>query len=244
MARSPKDLGVRKHARKHGLAQDKRSSKGMRRMMRAVRLMKTMAMKAMKSMAMNGKGKLRDGMGKRRGSRANARGRVSLTSGVKVEPAHMKRHGRPTLPEARGPAYTDPAFGKRRGANNHIARLPISERIAVVELARMKPVALANALVELGILPNQGGRCSECKAGTVKLVERPGRGSEITVGTTTTVIEPPGQRIWRCGHWDCQKRYINMDPAGPLKDLFGKGTVSTWTTLMAIAHCASKHAAG
>ena len=155
MARSPKDSGVRKHARKHGQGRDRRSSKGMRRMMRAVRLMKAMAMKAMKSMAMKGKGKLRDGMGKRRGSRANARGRVSITSGMKVEPAHMKRHGRPTLPEARGPAYTDPAFGKRRG-HIHIAQLPISERIAVVELARMKPVALANALVELGSCPTKG----------------------------------------------------------------------------------------
>ena len=76
MARSPKDSGVRKHARKHVQGRDKRSSKGMRRMMRAVRLMKAMAMKAMKSMAMKGKGKLRDGMGKRRRGAANARGRV------------------------------------------------------------------------------------------------------------------------------------------------------------------------
>ena len=38
MARSPKDSGVRKHARKHVKGRDKRSSKGMRRMMRAVLL--------------------------------------------------------------------------------------------------------------------------------------------------------------------------------------------------------------
>ena len=156
--------------------------------------------------------------------------------------AHMKRHGRPTLPEAPGPSYTDPALGKRRGANNHIAKLPISERLAVAQLARLKPAELANVLVELGILPDQGGKCSECKEGTVKLVERPGRGSESTIGTCE--ITPPGQPMWRCDHWDCQKRYINLDPTGPLRDLFGNGTVAPWRTLMAIAHYASAHATG
>ena len=139
MARSPKDSGVRKHARKHAQARDKRSSKGMRRMMRAVLLMKAMAMKAMKSMAMKGKGAMSGGMGKRRGSRANARGRVSLTIQRKVEPAHMMRHGRPMMPEAPGPAYTDPALGNRRGVNNHIAHLPISERLAVSNLRVSSP---------------------------------------------------------------------------------------------------------
>ena len=129
-------------------------------------------------------------MGKRRRGAANARGRVSLTNGMKLDPAHMKRHGRPTLPEAPGPSYTDPALGKRRGANNHIAKLPISERLAVIQLARLKPAELANVLVDLGILPDQSGKCSECKTGTVKLAERPGQGSESTIGTCD--IAPPG----------------------------------------------------
>ena len=102
-------------------------------MMRAVLLMKAMATKAMKSMAMKGKGKLKDGRGKRRGSRANARGRVSLTSGMKVEPAHMKRHGRPTLPEAPGPAYTDPALGGKR------ALLRLAGRMAHGGMLRFVP---------------------------------------------------------------------------------------------------------
>ena len=35
-----------------------------------------------------------------------------------------------------------------------------------------------------------------------------------------------------------------MDPTGPLQDLFGNGAVAPTMTLIAIAHCASTHAAG
>ncbi|CAK0889223.1 unnamed protein product [Prorocentrum cordatum] len=88
-------------------------------------------------------------------------------------------------------------------------------------MARISPELLARIMIEIGVLPDLGGECTACQCGTMELKLRGGQSDK-----------------------DIQRRESNLDPKGPLKELFNKGSVNTTRTLLAIAHAATQHASG
>ncbi|CAK0847589.1 unnamed protein product, partial [Prorocentrum cordatum] len=102
-----------------------------------------------------------------------------------------------------------------------VAGLTISQIIALIDLARIQPELLARIMVEIGVLPDLGVECSACQSGTMELK---------TWGSQTDK--------------HTQKRESNLDPKGPLKELFNQGSVNTTRTPVAIAHAATQHASG
>ena len=168
---------------------------------------------------------------------------VSLTGARPMHARKTQSKGRPrrTGAEAPGPAYIPDALaGKKK---EHLARAPIATRIAVVDLARIPPDALARVMIEIGVLPDLGGTCEACGYGTMELKVRSSQSKHecVVAGYNIPNLDAP---IWRCSNWECQKRTSNLDPGGPLGDLFKLGTVNNARTLLAIAHAVSQHGSG
>ena len=164
------------------------------------------------------------------------RGKTSLTSGKPSTQKDMVRMGRPAAREAPGPSYIPD--GDRVTSVRHLATLAKAKRIAVLKLARLPPVTVARIFVDIGILPDLSGTCRACGVGSVDLQSRPGRGnSDLVAGYEIPPLDNP---LWRCDNWECQKRF-NLDPDGPLKDLFTKGSLNPALTLLSIAQVLSTH---
>ena len=49
---------------------------------------------------------------------------------------------------------------------------------------------------------------------------------------------------WRCPNWQRQKRESNLDPEGPLKELFDQGSANAARALLAVARAATQRASG
>ncbi|CAK0820409.1 unnamed protein product [Prorocentrum cordatum] len=168
--------------------------------------------------------------------------RVSLTKGSRISKKSMMKKGRAaTKKEAPGPSYIPP--NQKQADRPSLAALPISKRIAVVDMARVSPELLARIMIEIGVLPDLGGECTACQCGTMELKLRGGQSDKDIQGGEG---EPMGARCTgmgvRCS--PIKRRESNLDPKGPLKELFNKGSVNTTRTLLAIAHAATQHASG
>ena len=127
--------------------------------------------------------------------------------------------------------------------SKHLARAPLSDRIAVVDLARIPIVDLVRIYVKIGLLPKlEGSQCTSCKSGCLQLTTRRGQGAPRTIcGFQLPELLSP---ILRCDYRRCSKRCFNLDPEGPLDELFGNvGNVNPARTLLAIAHVLSAHGA-
>ena len=95
---------------------------------------------------------------------------VSLTAGKVRPPGTLKRHGRPSYPQAPGPEYI-PENHVTRKPRPHIAEAAISTRIAPMVLAKFGAVELVQLFISVGILPDLSGRCPSCQCGKLTLVE-------------------------------------------------------------------------
>ena len=210
MPRSPKDSGSKKHARLHKAELVRNKIKKTGK-----------AVPALKS----------------RAAAVNKQGRVSLTSAKKVAPGAMRRLGRPVQKEAPGPKYIP--VNQTQPRQQCLEKQKISQRIAVVDLARIDPVDLADIFVELGILPDMMDTCPTCEEGTMRLTSRKSQGKPLVIAGHEFPAAPTP--IWRCDNWECQRRVCNLDPDGPLSCLFNKGTINSTKTLLAIAHILSRH---
>jgi hypothetical protein len=130
--------------------------------------------------------------------------RVSLTKGSRISKKSMMKKGRAaTKKEAPGPSYIPP--NQKQADRPSLAALPISKRIAVVDMARISPELLARIMIEIGVLPDLGGECTACQCGTMELKLRGGQ-SDKDIQVAGFSIPQMDYPIWRCSNWDCQRR--------------------------------------
>eukprot|EP00959_Pyramimonas_sp_CCMP1952_P029232 613379-Pyramimonas_sp.AAC.1 len=67
--------------------------------------------------------------------------------------------------EAPGPSCVPPK--RKLDHRPRVAARPISQRGAVIDVARISPELLARIMIEIGVLPGLEGPCKACKCGTM-----------------------------------------------------------------------------
>ncbi len=135
---------------------------------------------------------------KKKTASRSGRGAASLTSGKKLKAGAMMRKGKARAKEAPGPKYTPKIFQKPAAV--HLSNQKVSNRISVLDLARLDVLMLHQIFVDLGILPDLRDTCSVCGIGDIEPAKQFSRGNEMSIVGASGAPVYPLILCSRCRH--------------------------------------------